>query len=58
MYPSILMFSPSLAKEILSYRIHVEKANEINAKLFNTSGWRFYFVSKTKITLKFTKNLN
>ena len=35
------MFSPELAKQILSYRIHTAQANEYNAALFNTSGWRF-----------------
>ena len=39
------MLYPSIAKEILSYRIHVAEAATINAKLFNCTGWRFSWES-------------
>jgi hypothetical protein len=41
MMPSILIFNPKLAKAMLSYRIFLGNASEYNAKLFNTSGWRY-----------------
>lgn len=40
MFPSILMFYPDTAKEVLSYRISIHDAYLTNAKIFNTSGWR------------------
>ena len=39
------MLYPTIAKEILSYRIHVAEAAAINAKLFNCTGWRFSWES-------------
>ena len=51
MFPSILIFNPKLAKTMLSYRIYLANASEYNAKLFNTSGWRY------KIGLKFQTQL-
>ncbi|CAF1103336.1 unnamed protein product [Rotaria sordida] len=41
MYPSILLFHPTLAKEILSYRIALRDAAMYNAKLFGYVGWRY-----------------
>lgn len=41
MLPPILIFNPKLAKAMLSYRIFLGNASEYNAKLFNTSGWRY-----------------
>lgn len=40
MFPSILMFYPNTAKQVLSYRISLGDAYVTNAKIFNTSGWR------------------
>ena len=45
MYPPVLMLYPTIAKAILSYRIHVAEAAAMNAKLFNCSGWRFSWES-------------
>ncbi|CAF3539667.1 unnamed protein product [Rotaria sp. Silwood1] len=41
MYPSILLFYPTLAKEILSYRIALRDAAAHNAHLFGYIGWRY-----------------
>ncbi|CAF3721880.1 unnamed protein product [Rotaria sordida] len=41
MYPSILLFYPTLAKEILSYRIALRDAAMYNAELFGYVGWRY-----------------
>ncbi|XP_064618456.1 uncharacterized protein LOC135482416 [Liolophura sinensis] len=41
MYPTMLMFHPELAKEMLSYRIHGMKYAEMRAKEGNYSGLRF-----------------
>ncbi|CAF2922839.1 unnamed protein product [Rotaria sp. Silwood2] len=41
MYPSILLFYPTLAKEILSYRIALRDAATYNADLFGYEGWRY-----------------
>ncbi|CAF1657300.1 unnamed protein product, partial [Didymodactylos carnosus] len=41
MYPAVLMFYPTLAKEILSYRIALKDSAIYNAKLFGYEGWRF-----------------
>ncbi|CAF1126931.1 unnamed protein product [Adineta steineri] len=41
MYPSVLLFYPTLAKEILSYRIGLREAAADNAPLFGYEGWRF-----------------
>ncbi|CAF1270300.1 unnamed protein product [Adineta steineri] len=41
MYPSILLFYPTLAKEMLSYRIALSDAAAYNARLFGYEGWRF-----------------
>lgn len=40
MYPSILLFYPTLAKEILSYRIALRDAAAYNAQLTGYEGWR------------------
>ena len=40
MYPSILLFYPTLAKEILSYRIALRDAAAHNAQLTGYEGWR------------------
>lgn len=48
MYPSVLMFYPDTAKQILSYRISSRAAYEENAKIFNTSGWRYFGVIRSK----------
>ncbi|UJR10942.1 hypothetical protein I4U23_015127 [Adineta vaga] len=41
MYPSVLLFYPTLAKEILSYRIALRDSAADNARLFGYVGWRF-----------------
>ncbi|CAF0931640.1 unnamed protein product [Didymodactylos carnosus] len=41
MYPAILMFYPTLAKDILSYRIALKDSAIDNAIIFNYTGWRF-----------------
>lgn len=41
MFPAILMFYPDTAKRVLSYRISLKDAYTTNAKIFNTSGWRY-----------------
>ncbi|CAF4972350.1 unnamed protein product [Rotaria sp. Silwood1] len=41
MYPSVLLFYPTLAKEILSCRIALHDAAAYNARLFGYEGWRF-----------------
>ncbi|UJR32210.1 hypothetical protein I4U23_019675 [Adineta vaga] len=41
MFPSVLLFYPTLAKEILSYRIALRDSASDNAKLFGYEGWRF-----------------
>ncbi|CAF2594072.1 unnamed protein product [Rotaria sp. Silwood2] len=40
-YPSILLFYPTLAKEILSYRIALRDSAAENARLLGYEGWRF-----------------
>ncbi|CAF1665004.1 unnamed protein product [Rotaria magnacalcarata] len=41
MFPSVLLFYPTLAKEILSYRIALRDSAVDNALLFGYEGWRF-----------------
>ncbi|CAF1060401.1 unnamed protein product [Adineta steineri] len=41
MYPPVLIFYPTLAKEILSYRIALRDSAIDNAHLFGYEGWRF-----------------
>ncbi|CAF4575481.1 unnamed protein product [Rotaria socialis] len=41
MFPSVLLFYPTLAKEILSYRIALRDSAVDNARLFGYEGWRF-----------------
>ncbi|CAF4294894.1 unnamed protein product [Rotaria sp. Silwood2] len=41
MFPSVLLFYPTLAKEILSYRIALRDSAAYNARLFGYEGWRF-----------------
>ncbi|CAF1358035.1 unnamed protein product [Adineta ricciae] len=41
MFPSVLIFYPTLAKEILSYRIALRQTAVDNAALFGYEGWRF-----------------
>ncbi|CAF0878103.1 unnamed protein product [Rotaria sordida] len=41
MYPPVLLFYPTLAKEILSYRIAMRESAADNARLFGYEGWRF-----------------
>lgn len=51
------MFYPTLAKEILSYRIYASEAAAYNAKFFNNSGWRYPWESAyTGIDGKLIKN--
>ncbi|CAF2078358.1 unnamed protein product [Rotaria magnacalcarata] len=40
-YPSILLFYPNLAKEMLSYRIALRDSAADNARLFGYEGWRY-----------------
>ncbi|CAF1604892.1 unnamed protein product [Adineta ricciae] len=41
MYPPVLLFYPTLAKEMLSYRIAMNNSAASNADLFGYEGWRF-----------------
>ncbi|CAF3541630.1 unnamed protein product [Rotaria sp. Silwood1] len=41
MFPSVILFYPTLAKEILSYRIALRESAADNARLFGYEGWRF-----------------
>ncbi|CAM4963855.1 unnamed protein product [Rotaria socialis] len=41
MFPPVLLFYPTLAKEILSYRIALRDSAAYNARLFGYEGWRF-----------------
>ncbi|CAF4568307.1 unnamed protein product [Rotaria sp. Silwood2] len=45
MFPPVLLFYPTLAKEILSYRIAMRESAADNTRLFGYEGWRILWES-------------